>query len=146
MFQNRCQKFKIRSYEKCRKIDPRHIVWKLLKMSHLKMSILPFSTNFSSFESDLSGNNFWPQASGFQKLAKMKYFWHSWLDFFARNVQWDFFCDFQTSCVCFSLCDFSTTAFGHYLAFRAFSRALVLSREQQYYMTVQGSVLWRTHF
>ena len=36
-------------------------------------------------------------------LAKMDYFWHFQLSFvnaacFARNVEWDFFCDFQTPC------------------------------------------------
>ena len=40
-------------------------------------------------------------ASGFQKkLAKMNNFWHFWLKIvnlgrFVRNVEWDFFCDFQ---------------------------------------------------
>ena len=48
-----------------------HIVWKLLKMSHLKFWILAFSTNFCTIKTDLSGNTVWPQASGFQKLAKM---------------------------------------------------------------------------
>ena len=39
-----------------------HIVWKLLKMSHLNILILAFSTNFC----DLAGSIVWPQASGFQ--------------------------------------------------------------------------------
>ena len=34
------------------------------------------STNFCPFKTDLSGNTVWPQASGFQKLAKMHHFWH----------------------------------------------------------------------
>ena len=38
--------------------------------------ILAFSTNFCPIKSDLSGNTVWPQASGFQKLAKMDHFWH----------------------------------------------------------------------
>ena len=38
--------------------------------------ILAFSTNFCPTKSDLSGNTVWPQASGFQKLAKMDHFWH----------------------------------------------------------------------
>ena len=33
--------------------------------------ILAFSTNFRPIKIDLSGNTFWPQASGFQKLAKV---------------------------------------------------------------------------
>ena len=53
-----------------------HIVWKLLKMSHLNYLILAFSTNFCPIKTDLSGNTVWPQASGFQKLAKMDHFWH----------------------------------------------------------------------
>ena len=39
-------------------------------------SILAFSTNFCPIKTDLSGNTVWPQASGFQKLAKMDHFWH----------------------------------------------------------------------
>ena len=38
------------------------------------MSILAFSTNFCPIKIDLSGNTVWPQASGFQKLAKMDHF------------------------------------------------------------------------
>ena len=34
------------------------------------------STNFWPIKTDLSGNTVWPQASGFQKLAKMDHFWH----------------------------------------------------------------------
>ena len=50
--------------------------WKLLKMSHLNFWILAISTNFCPIKIDLSGNTVWPQASGFQKLAKMDHFWH----------------------------------------------------------------------
>ena len=53
-----------------------HSVWKSPKMSHLNFPILAFSTNFSPIKTDLSGNTVWPQASGFQKLAKMDNFWH----------------------------------------------------------------------
>ena len=35
-----------------------------------------FSTNFCHIKTDLSGNTVWPQASGFQKLAKMDILWH----------------------------------------------------------------------
>ena len=35
-----------------------------------------FSTNFCPIKSHLSGNTVWPQASIFQKLAKMHRFWH----------------------------------------------------------------------
>ena len=77
-----------------------HIVWKLLKMSHLNFWILSFSTNFCPIKVDLSGNTVWPQASGFQKLAKMDYFGYFWWTFVhskcKRNVKWDFFCNFQT--------------------------------------------------
>ena len=54
---------------------PKHIVWKLLKMSHLKFGI------FHQLLSDLSANTVWPQASGFQKLSKMDHFWHFYLTF-----------------------------------------------------------------
>ena len=50
----------------------RHSVWKSPKMSHFW--ILAFSTNFWPIKTDLSGNTVWPQASGFQKLAKMDTF------------------------------------------------------------------------
>ena len=54
-----------------------HSVWKLLKMSHLNISILAFSTNLCPIKLDLSGNTV--------NIAR-----------FARNVKCDFFCDFQT--------------------------------------------------
>ena len=38
--------------------------------------ILAFSTNFFPIKSDLSGNTVWPQASDFQKLAKMDHLRH----------------------------------------------------------------------
>ena len=41
-----------------------------------KCRILAFSTNFCPIKTDQSGNTVWPQASGFQKLAKMNHFWH----------------------------------------------------------------------
>ena len=53
-----------------------HSVWKPPKMSHLSFSSLAFSTNFCPFKTDMSGNTVWPQASGFQKLAKMDHLWH----------------------------------------------------------------------
>ena len=43
-------------------------------MSHLKLLILVFSTDFCPIKSDLSGNAVWQQVSGFQKLAKMDHF------------------------------------------------------------------------
>ena len=54
----------------------RHSVWKSSKISHLNFSILAFSKKFWPIKTDLSGNTVWPQASGFQKLAKMDHFWH----------------------------------------------------------------------
>ena len=58
------------------KFEFSHIVWKLPKMSQFNFWILAFSTNFCPIKTDLSGNTVWPQASGFQKLAKMANFWH----------------------------------------------------------------------
>ena len=69
--------------------------------------ILAFSTYLCPVKIDLSGNTVWPQASGFQKLVKMDNFgiFNLLLSIqnviiarFARNVEWDFFCDFQTTC------------------------------------------------
>ena len=45
-------------------------------MSHLNVLILVIYTIFCQFKIDLSGNTVWPQASGFQKLDKIDYFWH----------------------------------------------------------------------
>ena len=58
-----------------------HIVWKLLKMSHLNFWILAFSSMFCLIKTDLSGNTVWPRASGFQKLAKMVHLRHFSLTF-----------------------------------------------------------------
>ena len=60
---------------------PIHIVWKLLKMSHLNFWILAFSTNFCPIKPNLSGYTVWPQVSGYQKLAKMDHFWYFQLTF-----------------------------------------------------------------
>ena len=43
--------------------------------------ILAFSNNFCLIKTDLSGNTVWPQASGFQKLAKIDHFWHFFINF-----------------------------------------------------------------
>ena len=45
-------------------------------VSHFNFFILAFSTNLWPIKTDMSGNTVWPQASGFQKLAKMDHFWH----------------------------------------------------------------------
>ena len=63
-----------------------------------------FSPIFCLFKSDLSGNTVWLQASGFQKLAKVTILGTFNELLFtqnvnvarsARNVECDFFCDFQ---------------------------------------------------
>ena len=91
-------------YEPGKKFEYQN-VWKLLKMSYLNFRILAFSTNFCPIISDLFGNTVWPQTSGFQKLTKLTIFGISYellstqnvnVARFARNVEWDFFCDFQT--------------------------------------------------
>ena len=78
-------------------------------MSHLDFWILTISINFCPFRNDLSGNTVRPQASGFQKLAKIDPFgiFNELLSTqnvdvarFARNVECDFFGDFQTLCQC----------------------------------------------
>ena len=56
---------------------------------------------FTIFKTELPGNYVWPQASGFQKLAKVPFlailmnFWNVNVARFARNDEWDFFYDFQ---------------------------------------------------
>ena len=81
------------NYSKCRFFD---------------FSILVISNNFYPIKSDLTGNAVRPQASGFQKLAKLTIFGifdkllftkNINLARFARNVECDFFCDFQTLCI-----------------------------------------------
>ena len=77
-------------------------------MSHLSFSILAFSTNFCPIKNCLSGNTVWKVASVCQKLAKLTIFgiFNELLSTeivnvarFARNVECDFFCDFQTPCL-----------------------------------------------
>ena len=50
-------------------------------MSHVSVSILAFSINFCPIKTDLSGSTVWVIVNRF-----------------ARNGEWDFFCDFQTPC------------------------------------------------
>ena len=42
--------------------------------SKCRIWILVFFTNFCPIDIDLAGNTVWPQASGFQKLAKLDHF------------------------------------------------------------------------
>ena len=65
---------------------------------------------FVLIKTDLSGNTIWPQALGFQKLAKLTIFgiFNELLSTqnvnvarFARNVECNFFCDFQTLWCCY---------------------------------------------
>ena len=61
---------------------------------------------FLSNKTNLSGNTVWPQVSDFQKLAKSTIFFGIFNELFstqnvtvarfARNLEWDFSCDFQT--------------------------------------------------
>ena len=82
-----------------------HIVLKITQKAHLNFWILVFSTNFCPIKNYLSGNTIWPQALGFQKLAKLTVFaiLNELLSIqnvnvarFARNVECDFLGDFQT--------------------------------------------------
>ena len=79
-------------------------VWKSPKMSHLNFRILSFSTNFWPNKNDLSGNNVC-KLKVFKKTPKSTIFgiFNELLSTqnvnvarFARKVEWDFFCDFQT--------------------------------------------------
>ena len=69
--------------------------------------ILTFSTIIWPNKTDLSGNNVWLQFLDFQKFVKLDHYGvHFWWKFlstqnvnvvrFVRNVEWDFFFDFQT--------------------------------------------------
>ena len=64
------------------------------------VAFLTFSTNFGPIKIDLSGNTVWPQSLDFQKLAKLTVLgiFNERKRSFARNVEWDIFCDFQTTC------------------------------------------------
>ena len=90
-----------------------HRVWKSPNMSHLSFSILAFSTNFCPTKIDLSGNTVWPQASRFQKHAKLTIFglFNLLLSIhninvarFFRNVVWDFFFIIFKHCVATVIC------------------------------------------
>ena len=68
---------------------------KLLKS--VAFEFVAFSNNFCPIKSDLSGNTIWPQALGFQKLAKIFGIFNDILSTqnvdvarFARNIFWQF--------------------------------------------------------
>ena len=74
---------------------------------NVTFELLDFGTfhQFCPIKSDLSGKTVWLQTSGFQKLAKINHFsiFNELLSTqivnvarFARNVECDFFFDFQT--------------------------------------------------
>ena len=72
-------------------------------MSHFN---LEFLITFCLIKSDLSGSTVWPQALGFQKLAKIERFGTFYellstqnvnIARFARNVEWDFFVWFSNT-------------------------------------------------
>ena len=63
-------------HEVLRKLNKNSIFTLFENYSKCRIWILAFFTNFCPFKTDLSGNTVWPQASGFQKLAKMNHFWH----------------------------------------------------------------------
>ena len=83
-----------------------HNVWKSPKLSQFSFSTMAFSNNFCPIESDLSGNTVWQQASGFQHIAKLTIsgIFNKLLSTqnvnVARNVEFDFFCDFRIPCLC----------------------------------------------
>ena len=89
-------------------------------MSHFSNIILASSTNVFPIESDLSGNTVWSKASDFQKTRQIGLFgiFKELLSThnvnvarFARNVQWDFFCNIQTLWCEWVLCWNHLTAF-----------------------------------
>ena len=59
--------------------------FKITQKVTFEVLILAFSTNFCSIKSDLSGSAVWPQASAFEKLAKLTIF-GIFLDFGALKM------------------------------------------------------------
>ena len=55
--------------------------WQVLKNLKLAVKQCYQTGQLLSNKIDLSGNTVWPQASGFQKLAKIDHFWHFWWTF-----------------------------------------------------------------
>ena len=110
-------------------LDP-HIVWKLLKMSHLDLSILVFFTDFCL-------ETLFDRKLHFQKIAKLTFFGISNellstqnvnVARFARNVEWNFLCDFQTP-----------WSFLHtYSLFHFFSRPSLSIQSQRTYRWERG--------
>ena len=78
-----------------------HIVRKSPKMSHLHFTIMAFSTNFclvTLFDRKLQGFKNSPKLTIFGIFNKLLSLKNVNLARFARNVEWDFFSDFQTPC------------------------------------------------
>ena len=78
-----------------------HIVWKLLKMSHLNYQILAFSTKVTClvtlFDRKLQIFKNSPKWTTFGIFNLLLSIQNASIARFARNVEWDFFCDFQTT-------------------------------------------------
>ena len=55
------------AFDQCLKITQNCSIW--------IFEFCAFSTNFSHIKNDLSGNNVWPHALGFQKFPKIDNFW-----------------------------------------------------------------------
>ena len=69
------------------KVD--HVVWKLLRMSHLNFGILAFSTNFCPIKTDMSGNTIWHFCCIFMSLEKTFSnfdFFHEFFLLFSKHV------------------------------------------------------------
>ena len=64
-----CYSTDFKSLKKASVFRKTNIPGKLLKMSHLKFSILASSTNFCPIKTDLSGNTIKPLSKGFQIYA-----------------------------------------------------------------------------
>ena len=61
--------------------------------------ILAFFTNFCPFKNDLSSNTVWPSFSFSETRQNWPFFVQNVnVARFARNIEWDFFYDFQTLC------------------------------------------------
>ena len=90
-----CERSELRLHFEWTKVHSKCQKWSIWRV--LAILILAFFTNFCPIKSNSSGNTVRQVASDFQKLAKIDHYTQNVnLARFARNVELDFFFDFQT--------------------------------------------------
>ena len=116
----------LKTIRRALKRDLLHIVWKLLKVSHLNFYFWHFPPNLSClvtlFDRKLQifkNSPKWTILGIFNKLLSTQ---NVNVARFAHNVEWDFFCDFQTPCprLLFSLRKTISTTFVLFTSFYNF--------------------------